>query len=138
MREVPRRRRDASREEEVTLFTMRIGAMGAMLLVASPAAPLLVQAAPAESQSTVSDETVAKTGAALRDVSKITGRYEPRIRAAQNEDERGRITDEEVTVAKQAISDQGLTIDEYQHVMEMARADPGLRERLIRAASSGE
>jgi uncharacterized protein DUF4168 len=37
----------------------------------------------------------------------------------------------------QAISDQGLSVEQYNQVIQMAQADPTLKQRLLSAAQSG-
>ena len=36
-----------------------------------------------------------------------------------------------------AISDQGLSVQQYNQVLQMAQADPTLRQRLLSVAQSG-
>jgi Domain of unknown function (DUF4168) len=36
-----------------------------------------------------------------------------------------------------AISDQGLSVQQYNQVIQMAQADPSLKQRLISVAQSG-
>jgi hypothetical protein len=85
----------------------------------------------------VPDETVARTGAALKRVANVKSVYAPKVQAAATPDERARLSNEELEAAKTAIGEQGLTVDQYNNVMQLAQADPALRERLIKIAKSG-
>jgi hypothetical protein len=87
--------------------------------------------------ATVPDETVARTGAALKLVTEIKKVYTPKVEAAPTPDERARLSNQATDAARKAISDQGLTIDQYNNVMELAQADPAMRERLIKIANLG-
>jgi hypothetical protein len=82
------------------------------------------------------DETVAKAGAALKQVVAIQNVYGPKLQAAGTPDERARVGTEEMDAAKKAVSEQGLSVDEYNNVMRMAQADPALGERLRKAATA--
>jgi hypothetical protein len=87
--------------------------------------------------ATVPDETVARTGAALKLVTEIKKVYMPKVEAAPTPDERARLSNQATDAARKAISDQGLTIDQYNNVMELAQADAAMRERLIKIANLG-
>jgi hypothetical protein len=84
----------------------------------------------------VPDETVARTGAALKQVAKVKSIYGPKVDAASTPDERAQLSNQEMEAARTAIGAQGLTIDQYDNVMELAQADPTLRERLLKIANA--
>jgi hypothetical protein len=79
----------------------------------------------------VASAMVHKVGAALWHVATIRQVY----------DQRGTISEHPTTDADQnnqtheqmlkAINDQGLSLQQYQHAMQMAQADPTLRQRVI-------
>ena len=87
--------------------------------------------------ATVPDETVARTGAALKQVTEIKNVFAPKVESAPTPDERARLSNQETDAARKAISEQGLTIDQFKKVVQLADADPALRERLLKAANSG-
>ena len=116
----------------------RTGVLAGALLAMAAIVPAAAQSsAPGLNAQPLPDETIAKAGAALRQVAAIQNVYEPKLQAAGTPDERARVGNEEMDAAKKAVSDQGLTVDEYNNVMRLAQADPALSERLKRAATSG-
>jgi hypothetical protein len=126
------------------LLNAKTGVLAGALLVMAAIVPAAAQSpAPSPAPSpgargqSLPDETIAKAGAALRQVAAIQNVYEPKLEAAGTPDERARVGNEEMDAAKKAVSEQGLTVDEYNNVMRMAQADPALGERLKRAATSG-
>src|SRR5258708_4015390 len=128
------------------MFDSKIGAVAVALLGMVAIVPVAAQQAPPPEgnatsgkipNATVPDETVARTGAALKQVAEIKNVYAPKVEAAPTPDERVRLSNQEIDAAKKAIGEQGLTIDQYNDVMKLAQADPALRERLLKAANSG-
>jgi hypothetical protein len=106
----------------------------AMCPVASqPSPPQNGTAAGDTLSATIPDETVAKAGAALKQVLEIKSVTSPRIEAAPAPDERVRFSKQVIDAAAKAIIDQGLTIDQYNTLMKMAQRDPDLRKRLLKA-----
>lgn len=85
--------------------------------------------------ASVPENTVQRTGAAIRDISGIQARYTQRMQSAQPA-EHAAIEREANGAAEAALSSRGLTIEEYNNVISLAQADQGLRERLISAARS--
>jgi hypothetical protein len=119
-------------------FNSRTGVLAGALLAMAAIVPVAAQSpAPGGNAQPLPDETIVRAGAALRQVAAIQTVYEPKLQAAGTPDERARVGNEELDAAKKAVSDQGLTVDEYNNVMRMAQADPALGERLKRAATSG-
>ena len=65
------------------------------------------------------------------EVEKIRQVYEPRLREAKNPDEGKQIESEAVSKMQGALTKEGLTEESYGHIFETARADEGLRKKLI-------
>ena len=84
----------------------------------------------------VSDETVAKVGSAAVRVVEIRQSFTPRIVAARSQAERDGLEEEATAALVEAISDQGLSVEEYNEVVAAAQADPELEQRLLAAASA--
>jgi hypothetical protein len=82
----------------------------------------------------VPNATVQKTGAALGQIAAIRQDYSQRIQAAPTQEEKQGLADQARQAAVQAINGQGLSIDEYNRVIQLAQADQGLRQRLMAAA----
>jgi hypothetical protein len=88
-------------------------------------------------QSDVSDAMVHKVGTALRQTVTIRQKYAERAQATKSAQEQQTLTTQAQTEMVQAISDQGLSVEQYNHVIQMAQADPTLKQRLLSAAQSG-
>jgi hypothetical protein len=84
------------------------------------------------------DTTVDKAGAALRQVTVIRQTYAPRIAAANSDKEKQSLRQQAMDEAAKAVNDQGLSVDQYNEVMRLAEADPGLEQRLVTAAKANK
>jgi hypothetical protein len=62
-------------------------------------------------------------------VTSIRQSYEPKIAAAGPSDKQ-RMTDEANSAMKKAVTDHGLTVDEYNSIIRTAQNDPGVRQKL--------
>ena len=65
------------------------------------------------------------------EVEKIRQAYEPRLKEAKNPEEGKQIQTEAVSKMQGALTNQGLTEESYTQIFEVARADEGLRKKLI-------
>jgi hypothetical protein len=65
------------------------------------------------------------------EVEKIRQAYEPRLKEAKNAEEGKQIETEAVSKMQGALKKQGLTQESYSQIFEIARADDGLRKKLI-------
>jgi Domain of unknown function (DUF4168) len=65
------------------------------------------------------------------EVEKIRQAYEPRLKEAKNAEEGKQIETEAVSKMQGALTKQGLTQQSYSQIFEIARADEGLRKKLI-------
>ena len=88
-------------------------------------------------QGTVSDAMVHKVGAALRQTVTIRQKYAERAQSQTSAQDQQTLTTAAQTEMVQAISDQGLSVQQYNQVIQMAQADPSLKQRLLSAAQSG-
>ena len=87
--------------------------------------------------SDVSDETVTHVGKAVAHILKLRQTLEENMAAARTDEERQSIAEQVETAAVTAISDQGLSIDEYNQVIASARDDAELEERVLIACRAG-
>ena len=65
------------------------------------------------------------------EAEKIRQAYEPRLKEAKNAQEGKQIETEAVLKMQGALTEQGLTQESYTQIFEIARADEGLRKKLI-------
>jgi Domain of unknown function (DUF4168) len=90
---------------------------------------------PGPATVTPSDQTVRKAGAALRDVIGIKQSYGPRMQSAspgQQQQLAQQAEQEELA----AVRRHGLSVDQFNQVVQTARADPQVRSRLLAAAGA--
>jgi Domain of unknown function (DUF4168) len=87
-------------------------------------------------QGQVSDVMVRKVGMALRQTATIRQKYAERMHS-QTAPEQQQLTQQAQSEMMKAISDQGLSVQQYNQVIQMAQADPSLKQRLISVAQSG-
>jgi hypothetical protein len=83
----------------------------------------------------ISDQKLDAAAAAIRQVNTVKETYESKIAAAPSSDKK-RITAEANNALMKAVTDQGLSVDEYNGIIEMAQNNPTLREKLIQRVGS--
>jgi hypothetical protein len=117
----------------------KAAAIGAALLTmfVAPLAAQQPSGAP-PTATAVPDHMVAKTGAALRDVTEIRQSYAPRVAAATSEGEKQGLQQQAMDAAVKAIGDRGLSLDQYNDVIRAAQGDPQLEQRLVAAAKTAK
>ncbi|MBX6740795.1 MAG: DUF4168 domain-containing protein [Acetobacteraceae bacterium] len=84
----------------------------------------------------IPDATVQKTGAALRDVAGIQEEFSQRVQAAPAPEQRQRLVDQASQAATRAINKHGLSVEEYNRVIQLTQTDPDLKERVLAAANA--
>ena len=90
----------------------------------------LAQEAPKQ-QLNVSETQLRAFAKVYVEVEKIRQAYEPRLKEAKNAQEGKQIETEAVLKMQGALTEQGLTQESYTQIFEIARADEGLRKKLI-------
>jgi hypothetical protein len=95
------------------------------------------QAQPPQAQSpslSISDEKLNAAAAAMGQVTSIRQSYEPKIAAAPPVDKQ-HMTEEANNAMKKAVTDQGLSVDEYNSIIRTAQNDPSVRQKLSQRIS---
>lgn len=82
----------------------------------------------------VSDATVGKVGAALREVAQIKQSYAQRLQSAKTPTEQQDLSKQASGEATASIAHHGLTVDQYNQVIHAAQTDPALKQRVLAAA----
>jgi len=82
----------------------------------------------------ISDEKLSAAAAAIGQVATIQQSYESRIAAAPSSDKQ-RLTKEGNEALEKAVTDQGLSVDEYNTIIRTAQNDPTVREKLTQRIS---
>ncbi len=81
--------------------------------------------------SDVSDQVVSQVGKAVAEIVKLRQSLEENMATAQTDEQRQTLTEQVETAAVRAISDQGLTVAEYNEVITAAQSDSELEERVL-------
>jgi hypothetical protein len=79
----------------------------------------------------VSDQTVSQVGKAVVQILKLRQSMEENMSTVRTDEERQSLADEVESAALVAISDQGLTVAQYNHVIAAAQEDNELEERVL-------
>jgi len=100
---------------------------------ASPQAP-----GAATQQSQLSDATVEKVGKALRSMATIRQEYTAKAQSTESQQQQKELADHADVDMVKAVSDQGLSVQQYNQVIQMAQADPNLKQRLLSVAQPSQ
>ena len=82
-------------------------------------------------QLSVSDNQLRAFAKVYVEVEKIRRAYEPRLEEAKNPEEGKQIQIEAISKMQEALTKEGLTIESYKQIFDIARADEDLRKKLI-------
>ena len=82
-------------------------------------------------QLSVSENQLRAFAKVYVEVEKIRQAYGPRLKEAKDAEEGKQIETEAVSKMQGALAKEGLTEDSYNQIFEIARADDGLRKKLI-------
>jgi LPS O-antigen subunit length determinant protein (WzzB/FepE family) len=133
---------------EIAMTLLRTTALAAAVALAPVSIPIataqsnngsapLQPPAAAQPQTQVDDLTVHKVGAALRHVAAIRQEYLQQAQASKSVQQQSDLTTQAKQNMVKAISDQGLSVDQYEQVIHQAQNDPMLKQRLMAVAQSG-
>lgn len=108
--------------------------------VAQQSGGAAVQQAPgaATHGSPVSDVMVQRVGKAIRNVTMIRQQYSQQTQASKSPQAQQNVDTQAQRDMAKAVTDQGLTLQQYDQVIQMAQADPTLRQRLLSVARSND
>lgn len=94
------------------------------------AGPAVAQTETEPQQAQVTDEYLKSYAAAVVAVQRIHQEWEPRIQAAPDEDTRLGLQGQAQEKMVAAVEAEGLTVEEYNQIFQMAQDDPGLRQQV--------
>ena len=77
----------------------------------------------------IPDHKLDATAAAIKQLASLKQDYQQRIAAAAPSDKE-RILNEAVNALAKAVTDQGLSVEEYDSILEVAQNDPDVREKI--------
>jgi Domain of unknown function (DUF4168) len=112
----------------------------AMLASAVPAANAQVQSpapSPSPSQS-IPDHKLDATAAALNQIVDVKESYTKQIEATPNESDKQRLVDDANKALVKAVTDQGLSVEEYTSIMVVAQNDPMVRQKILQRMKPGK
>jgi hypothetical protein len=115
-----------------------LGAAAAFAVLAAPAAAQAqaqqdapAQAQPSQAQpASITDQKIDAAAAALEKVTDIKRSYEQQLTSAPPADQE-RIVSEANTALSKAVTDQGLSVDEYNSIIKVAQNDPQVRQKIL-------
>ena len=84
----------------------------------------------ARPEANVPDEKLDKAAIAIGRVAALKETYAQRLENA-SEGERAQIVNEAKTALTQAVTDQGLSVEEYSNILQVAENDASVRDRII-------
>jgi predicted ATPase with chaperone activity len=110
-------------------FAMAV--LTAAWLLVIPGAHAQNQSAPNQSASpNISDQKLDAAAAAIDRLASVKQNYQQQIAAAPPSD-KDRLADDASNAMKKAVTEQGLSVEEYSSILRVAQNDPGVRERLL-------
>jgi Domain of unknown function (DUF4168) len=80
----------------------------------------------------LSDQKLSAAAAALERVVSLQQDYRQRIAEADAPAEKERIVAEANSKLEKAVTEQGLSVDEYSSIVDAAREDPEIRDKILR------
>jgi len=86
--------------------------------------------APASPAASISDEALDAAAVAIQRVASIRRDYVQQLEEASPQDQ-PRILTEAGNALEQAVTDQGLSIEQYAAILEVAENDPQVRQKII-------
>jgi predicted ATPase with chaperone activity len=115
--------------------TIQILALAAAIsLLSVAAANAQSHVSPQSEQATpsakISDEKLDAVAKAMQRMNTVKQAYQKKIDAASPEDKQ-RLMSEGNDALQKALSDQGLSVDEYNKIITVARNDPTIRAKLL-------
>lgn len=122
-----------------------VAALAAAWLFSVPAANAQEQSPPAAQSPSpgaspapnLSDQKLDAAAAAVQRVATLKQDYQQRIAAAPPSDKE-RIAEEAFSALSKAVTDQGLSVEEYTSILEVAQANPEVREKIRQRIRSSD
>jgi len=93
---------------------------------------------PAQPSPAISDQKLDQAAAALQQVVSLQKQYRERLAQTQDASDKERLVAEANGALTKAVTDQGLSIEEYSSIIQVAQNDPEVRGKLLqRIAPAG-
>jgi predicted ATPase with chaperone activity len=95
----------------------------------SPSAEPQQAQSPSTPSADIPDQKLDATAAAVQRVASLRQDFQNRIATAAPSDKE-RIADEANSAMAKAVTDQGLSVEEYTAILQLAQADPAVRDKI--------
>lgn len=117
------------------LWPIAVAALSAAWLALAPVANAqTVPAAPDQSgqqtPAAIPDQKLDAAAAALERVTSVRREYQEKINTSPDDDQQ-RIAAEANTAMSKAVTDQGLSLEEFNSIIRVAQNDAGVREKIL-------
>jgi predicted ATPase with chaperone activity len=113
--------------------------LSAVSLVSVPAANAQTSAPSAQTPSTnIPDQKLDATASALQRVTDVRRTYEEKLSGAAAADEQKRIVSEANDAMSKAVTEQGLSLEEFDSIIRLAQSDVGVREKILQRVKPKE
>jgi predicted ATPase with chaperone activity len=115
---------------------MTLAAAGLLVMPAaqaqqqSPSGPSVTTPSPTTAPTTIPDKKLDAAAAAVKKVSVIKNKYDQQLAQAPVA-EKKRLEDEAGDAMVKAVTDQGLSIEEYTAILKVAQKDPVVHDKLL-------
>jgi len=86
---------------------------------------------PSQPSQDISDQKLDATAAALDQIADVKQSYTKQIEATPGDADKRRLVDEANKALVKAVTDQGLSVEEYTSIMVVAQNDPGVRQKIL-------
>jgi hypothetical protein len=103
---------------------------------ASPRAAQPQQVQP-QQPANIPDQKLDAAALALQKVVNLQQQYRQKLAGTNNQSEQQKIIDEANDELKRAVTDQGLSVEEYTSIMQVAQNDPQVRDKLLQRIDQG-
>jgi hypothetical protein len=96
----------------------------------SPSGPSVTTPSPTTTPTVIPDKKLDAAAAAVKKVTVIKNNYDQQLAQAPIA-EKKRIEDEVGDAMEKAVTDQGLSVEEYTTILDVAQKDPVVRDKLL-------
>ena len=87
---------------------------------------------PSSPSASIPDNKLDAAAAAMKSVSMVKEDYGQRIAQAPDDSEKSRLSNEGGQALTKAVTDQGLSVEEYTEILRMAQNNPAVREKILK------
>lgn len=79
----------------------------------------------------VSDKKLDAAAAAVKGVAAVKESYQQKLAATPGKEEKERIADEAQSAMVKAVTDQGLSVEEYTAILQVAQNNPAVHDKIL-------